>query len=109
MRMRVEDAGKMRLRVEINTKRPLSALCDASEQIQGGRCLADAALLVEYRNDRHNRPLVYRTLLRAGARRAGWRAGALACSATAPRQVRLEARGPKARAPERTIVQSLFS
>ena len=58
VRMGVEDAGKMRLRVEVDTKRPLAPLRDAGEQVQGRRCLADATLLVEYRDDRHDDPLI---------------------------------------------------
>ena len=47
----------MRLRIEVDAERPLFALRNAGKQVQRGRRLADAALLVEYRNDGHRRSL----------------------------------------------------
>src|SRR5690348_16736149 len=54
----------MRLRIEIDAEGALPALRDAGEKVERGRRLADAALLVEYRDDGHDGLPVYRTLLR---------------------------------------------
>ncbi len=50
---RAEHVRQMGLRIEVDAQRPLPALRDRSEQVEGGRGLADAALLVEHRDDRH--------------------------------------------------------
>src|SRR6266567_9111363 len=47
----------MRLRIEIDAERANSALRDPGEQVQRGGGLADATLLVEYRDDRHRTSL----------------------------------------------------
>jgi len=42
----------VRLRIEIDSERTMPALGDAREEIESGRGLADAAFLVEDRDDR---------------------------------------------------------
>ena len=56
-RMRAEYARQVRLRVEVDAERALLALRDAGKQVQCRRRLADAAFLIEYRDDRHRRIL----------------------------------------------------
>ncbi len=50
---RAEDVRQVGLRIEVDAERPLPALRDRGEQVERGRGLADAALLVEHRDDRH--------------------------------------------------------
>ena len=58
-RRRAEDVRQMALRIEIDARRPIAALCDCRQQIEGRGGFADAALLIENCNDRH-RPRFYR-------------------------------------------------
>ena len=52
-RLHAEDMRKMALRIEVDAQRPRLALGDGGEQVECGRGLADAALLVEDCDDRH--------------------------------------------------------
>ena len=62
----------MRLRIEVDGKRPVLHLREAGEQVERSRRLADAALLVEYGNDGHLRTRVamQQSPRRSSARRA---------------------------------------
>src|SRR5215472_9225088 len=51
--MRAKDARQMRLWVEVDAEGSLSAPRDSGEEIETGRGLADAAFLIEDRDDRH--------------------------------------------------------
>ncbi len=51
--LHAEDMRKMALRIEVDAQRPRLALGDGGEQVECGRGLADAALLVEDCDDRH--------------------------------------------------------
>ena len=52
-RMRVEDTRQVRLRIEIDAQRAHPALRDAGKEVERGRRLAYAALLIENRDHRH--------------------------------------------------------
>src|SRR4030095_10719155 len=68
-----EPVRQMRVRIEVDAKRPLPATRNGSEKIEGGRRLADAALLVEHRNYRHGiQCAIMRRIIRAARDRA-WR------------------------------------
>ena len=50
-----EDMREVALRIEIDAGGPIAALRDCREQIKGRGGFADAALLIENRDDRHRR------------------------------------------------------
>jgi hypothetical protein len=52
-RVHAEHARQVRLRVEVDAERSLAALGDSGQQIESRGGLADAALLIEDRDDRH--------------------------------------------------------
>ena len=52
-RLQPEDVRQMRLRIEIDAERPVAALRDRREEIERGRRLADAALLIEHSDHAH--------------------------------------------------------
>ena len=58
LRRHAENVGQMALRVEIDAGGTRAALRDGGQKIERRGGLADTALLIEHRNDRH-RPRFY--------------------------------------------------
>ena len=54
-RIHAENLREVALRVEVDGQRPLLVLPDGGKKIERGRGLADAALLIEHRDDGHGR------------------------------------------------------
>ena len=91
--MRVEHARQVRLRVEIDAERPLPALRDPGEKVETGRGLADAAFLVEDRDDRHEPSLQAPRPRNPGAGRRRGRSAIIRASMNRALQIAILAAG----------------